>query len=287
MMYYLLLLLLYPVSLLPLWVLYRLSDLAFVIIYYGMGYRRAIVLDNLRHAFPEKSEKELNEISQKTYRHFCDQWIETLKLLSISPKALNRRVEANWEVFHRLYREGKNSYSLLGHTYNWEWANVACGWKVSQQVAAIYLPLSSTPFDRLMLRLRSRSGSLLISMKSLKRGLAQLSKDRPYTVAQIADQNPSVTEVATWLPFMNRETPFFRGAEQLARRSRAAVLFCSIKRKKRGYYQIHLHCICEDASQEEQGSVLERYVQLLEQQIREQPENWMWTHRRWKHARKQ
>ncbi|HTN44980.1 MAG TPA: lysophospholipid acyltransferase family protein [Flavipsychrobacter sp.] len=283
-MYFLLLCILYPVSLLPLRLLYGLSELAFFLIYHVTGYRKEIVRDNLKHAFPEKSDPELFKIRKAFYRNFCDQWIETLKLLSISREELHRRMPANWEVFEELYKEKKNAYVLLGHTFNWEWANLICAWNVQQQFAGVYLPLTSKPFDRFMLRLRSRSGAWLISMKALKRGLVQL-KGKQYILAQIADQNPSVTEVATWLPFMHREAPFFRGAEQMARRANAAVVFAGIIKVKRGYYQINLHRFCDDASAAEEGSVLKNYVSFMEQQIRMQPENWMWTHRRWKYTK--
>jgi len=284
-MYYLLIILLYPLSLLPLWVLYRVSDFAFFILYHITAYRKKIVLDNLKYAFPEKSAEELYTIRKKNYRNFCDQWIETLKLLSISEKKLNKRIQANWNVFHELYAEDKNTYALLGHTFNWEWANVSCAWNVPQAFAGVYLPLSSKPFDRLILHLRSRSGAILISMKALKRGLLQL-KNQQYILAQIADQNPSVTEVAVWLPFMNREAPFFKGTEQMARRAKAAVVFAGIQKVKRGHYKINLQRICDDASLEPEGSILRLYVAFMETQLRTQPENWMWTHRRWKYARK-
>lgn len=284
-MYYILICLLYPLSLLPLWVLYRFSDIVFFLLYHVAGYRKAIVWENLKHAFPEKTEQELHRIRKQNYKNFCDQWIETLKLLSISQKELNKRISANWDVFDELFKEGKNTYALLGHTFNWEWANVACAWNVRQQFAGVYLPLTNKPFDRLMLRLRSRSGALLVSMKALKRGLLQL-KDKQYILAQVADQNPSVTEVAEWLPFMNREAPFFKGTEQMARRAKAAVVLAGIKKTKSGYYQIHLQRICDDASQTEPGTILKTYVRFMEEQLKTQPENWMWTHRRWKYTRK-
>lgn len=285
-MYYLLLAILYPLSLLPLPVLYLLSDATYFLLYPIAGYRKSVVRDNLVHAFPGKSAAEINRIMRRFYRSFCDQWIETVKLLSISQKELNRRVTGNWDVFRELDAEGRNTYALLGHTFNWEWANVACQYNSPQQFAGVYLPLTSKPFDRLMLRIRSRSGSWLISMKAKKSAFQRLNTVR-YIVGLMADQNPSVTEVATWLPFMHREAPFFRGAEAMARRAKAAVVFAGIKKTRRGYYEIQLQRFCTDASQTEQGEVLKAYVRFVEQQLQEQPENWLWSHRRWKHVRRQ
>lgn len=283
-MYYLLLALLYPVSLLPLPVLYVLSDAVYGLLYYIAGYRKKVVSDNLKNAFPEKTEEELFKIRKQFYKNFCDQWMETLKLLSISEKELNRRFTGNWEVFQKLGEEGKNTYAILGHTFNWEWANVACQYHTPQQYACIYLPLTNSAFDRLMLRIRSRSGAWMVSMKALKSGLSRLRATQ-HILALAADQNPSEPELAAWIPFMNREAPFFRGPEQMARRARAAVVFAGIRKIKRGYYRINLFRYCSDASQTEAGDILNAYVRFVEKQLHEQPANWLWTHKRWKHKK--
>jgi Kdo2-lipid IVA lauroyltransferase/acyltransferase len=283
--FYLILFLLYPISLLPLPVLYVLSDGVFVLLYHLIGYRKELVYDNLKHAFPEKSDKELKTIRKKFYRNFCDQWFETLKLLSISQQELSRRFSGNWEVFQQLAAEGKNTYALLGHTFNWEWANVACQYHTPQQYACIYLPLSNTAFDRMMLRIRSRSGAWMVSMKALKSGLARL-RDTQHILALAADQNPSEPELAEWITFMNRKAPFFRGPEHMARRAKAAVVFAGITKLRRGYYRIHLLRYCDDASQTQAGDVLHDYVQFVEQQLHAQPDNWLWTHKRWKHRKR-
>jgi len=285
-MYYLLLAILYPLSLIPLRVLYLLSDFAFVVLYYITGYRKGVVMDNLSHAFPEKSPEELTRIMRRFYRSFCDQWIETIKLLSISRRALNKRVTGNWDVFEQLNAEGKNAYALLGHTYNWEWANVACQYNSPQQFAGFYQPVSNKAFDKLMMKMRNRGGGWLISMKAIKEKFQSLQSIR-HIIAMIADQNPGAPDVAMWLPFMHRQAPFFRGPEQMARRAKGAVVFAGIKKVKRGYYQVTLHKVWEDASVTIAGEITKAYVAFMEQQLREQPENWLWSHRRWKHVRRE
>ncbi|XZF16096.1 lysophospholipid acyltransferase family protein [Chitinophagaceae bacterium MMS25-I14] len=284
-MYYLLFLILYPFSLLPLRVLYLLSDGMYGLLYYVIGYRKKIVRDNLEHAFPEKRPAELNEIMKRFYHSFCDQWVETLKLLSVSKAELDRRITGNWDVFEQLHNEGKNTYALLGHTFNWEWANVACQYHSRQQFAGVYLPLENKVFDRLMRYIRMRSGSALISMKAFKSGFQDIQRQQ-HIIGMIADQNPSVTEVALWLPFMHREAPFFRGPEQMARRARGAVVFAGIHKEKRGHYRIKLELVCHDASETMAEDITRQYVAFMERQLREQPENWLWSHRRWKHTRK-
>ena len=282
-MYYLLLFILYPLSLLPLWVLYLLSDFTFVLLYHVTGYRKGVVMDNLKHAFPEKTEQELREIMRRFYRSFCDQWIETLKLLSISPKNLNKRITGNWEVFHDLDKEGKNAYALLGHTFNWEWASAAVQLNAPQKFAGFYQPVSNKAFDKLMLRLRG-FGGWFISMKAIKEGFQKLQGTR-HIVGMIADQNPGAPDVAMWLPFMHREAPFFKGPEQMSRRAKGAVVFAAIKKVKRGHYQITLEKKWDDASVTSAGEITQAYVRFMEQQLNNQPENWLWSHRRWKHKR--
>ncbi len=281
-MYYLLLIFLYPLALLPLRVLYVLSDIIYVLLYRVAGYRKQVVLSNLRHAFPEKDDQEIRRIMRLFYHNFCDQWMETLKLLTISPKELNKRITGNWEVFHELDRENRNTYILLGHTFNWEWGNVALQYNNSQQFAGVYQPVANKGFDRLMFRLRSRGGGWMISMKA-KKGFQRLEGVR-YLVGLIADQNPSNIKGSIWLPFMHRQAPFFKGPEQLATRAKAAVTFVGIKKLKRGYYNITISLFTKDASQLASGVVMKAYVAFMEQQLREQPENWLWSHKRWKHT---
>lgn len=278
-----LLIILYPIALLPLRVLYLLSDLAFVLLYHITGYRKKVVWDNLKHAFPEKSEQELKIIQKKFYRSFCDQWIETLKLLTISERELNKRLTANWELLHELHAEGRNTYIMLGHTFNWEWGNVAMQFNNEQQFAGVYLPLNNTAFDRLIMRIRTRGGGWMISMKA-KKGMQRL-EGTSHIVGLIADQNPSNLNAVIWLPFMNREVPFFKGTEQMARRAKGAVVFLGIRKLRRGYYHMQMQLYTCDASQTEAGDITKAYAQFMEQQLRAQPDNWMWTHRRWKYKK--
>jgi Kdo2-lipid IVA lauroyltransferase/acyltransferase len=283
-MYYLLLAVLYPISLLPLRVLYILSDILFVIVYHLLGYRKELVTDNLCHAFPEKKENELQRIRKQFYRNFCDQWIETVKLISISKAELNKCMSANWNVLQQPDAEGKNVYVMPGHTFNWEWFNVASQWNMQQQCFGVYMPLSSKPADRLMQYIRTRSGSRLISMMGKKSGFQQLQGQR-YAVGLVADQNPATVKASLWLPFLNREAPFFRGPEQLASRAKAAVVFVGITKVKRGYYEAKLVQATDNAAEMRKGELMRQYALFMEQQIRQQPENWLWTHRRWKYKK--
>jgi len=283
-MYYLLLALFYPISLLPLWLLYGLSDFAYLIIYKGMAYRKEVVHSNLRHAFPEKSPEEIETIMQRFFRSFCDQWIETVKLLTMSQASLKTRMQGNWDILHAVAASGKNAYLLTGHTFNWEWANAAVAIHAPQTYACVYLPPSSAAFDQLMLRLRTRFGAVMISMKGLMRGFKRLQGEQ-HILGLAADQNPAVVEVADWISFMHRDAPFFRGPEQMPRRAKAAVVLIGIRKERRGYYSATLERLTDDASHMEKGAILKGYVDFLERQLEAQPENWLWSHRRWKHVR--
>ncbi|MEO6832346.1 MAG: lysophospholipid acyltransferase family protein [Chitinophagaceae bacterium] len=284
-MYYLLLLIFYPLSLLPFWVLYRISDLGFVVIYHLIGYRKEIIRSNLSHAFPEKSEAEILRIQRLFYKGFCDQWVETIKLLSIRPKALAARMRGNWDLCNQLTENGKSLYLLSAHNFNWEWLNAAAAYHAPVYFTGVYLPVDSKGFDRLMYFARSRTGTNLISMKGLLSGMKAM-RGKQYVIGLLADQNPSQPDVAAWLPFMHREAPFFRGPEQMARRAKAAVAFVGMEKIKRGHYRIKLETLTEDASQMPEGAVVAAYVAFVERQLAAQPENYLWSHRRWKHTRK-
>jgi len=278
----LLLAVLYPLSWLPMPVLYGLSGLVRAVLFSTVGYRRTVVAENLAHAFPEKSERERARIQRGFERNFCDQWVETLKALSVSKSSLQKRVSGNWEVFEQLHREGRNAYALLGHFFNWEWASLACQWRAPQQFAGVYLPLSSPAFDRVMQRIRTRGGGWLISMKALRAGMQRL-RGVPHIIGLIADQNPSQPSTALWLPFMHREAPFFTGPETMARRGGGALVFAAVRRAGRGRYQIVLEKAWDDARGAALEEITQAYVSFLEKELRAQPDNWLWSHRRWKH----
>jgi len=281
-MYYLLLILLYPLAAIPLRVLYLLSDVLYFFLYTVSRYRKDIVLDNLRHAFPEKSQEEINTICKAFYKSFCDQWVEMLKLLTISERELNKRFTGNWEVLEQLRIEGKNAYVFLGHTFNWEWANVASQFNIKQQMAGVYLPLENSAFDSFVLKLRKRANGIMVSMKAKKEAFAELNKVQ-HVLGLIADQNPSNLNNVLWVNFMGREAPFFIGSAYMAKKGKVAVVLSSIKKIKRGYYHLEMERLCNDATEMDAEAIVKAYVAHLEKQITAQPENWMWTHRRWKH----
>jgi KDO2-lipid IV(A) lauroyltransferase len=280
-MYYLLLLILYPLSLLPLGILYLLSDVTFFLLFFVFGYRKKVVWANLTHAFPEKEAAELKMIMRRFYHSFCDQWIETLKLLSMPMSALNKRVKGNWSVFEETCAAHQRVYALLGHQFNWEWGSVATQLNFNTQFAGIFLPQNSEAFNRLMLRIRRRSGAMLIPANDMRPSFVQLLR-QDHMIGFMADQTPGSMKIADWYSFMNRPAPFFKGPEKQARRAGAAIVFVSLRKVKRGYYALLAQKICDNAAETPEGFITREYVSFLEKELHAQPENWMWTHRRWK-----
>jgi KDO2-lipid IV(A) lauroyltransferase len=284
---YLLYPLLYGLSLLPLGVLYRFSELLYGVIYHLLGYRRKVVADNLRRSFPDKSEAERRRIERAFYRHFCDLLVECLKLLTMSPSALRRRVrfpEADRQEFLRFAREGRSIVAPMAHLGNWEWAGVRFGLEPEMPpLYAIYHPLSNRAFDRLVQRMRTRLGNRLYRMKRAFHEM-YAHRDALTVTAFIADQTPRPRS-AYWTEFLHQDTPFFEGTERIARKLGQPVVYVAIEKEGRGRYRIRAEALEPQPANSPPGRITEAYVRRLEADIRQEPRYWLWSHRRWKHRR--
>jgi len=270
---------------LPWWALYVVSDLLFFIIYNMVWYRRKLVWNNIRAAFPEKSAEEVNDISIAFYRNFCDQIVETVKLLHASQEEICNRFEVDTLVYDRLHAEGRHVLQATAHQFNWEWGNWVLNRHTGFTVRIIYMMVGSKAVERIINEFRLRHGSVLIPANDLSALLEDA--DGPTLSVFLADQNPSSLKRAQWELFMGREAPFHRGLEILARRKGHAVIFDEMVKVKRGHYRSISHLAFEDGSTTSEGEITRAYVQFLEESIRRQPENWLWTHNRWKHQRRQ
>jgi Kdo2-lipid IVA lauroyltransferase/acyltransferase len=277
--------LLYLFSLQPFFILYGYSNVLYFFVYNVFGYRKQLVLDQLRIAFPEKSEAELVKTSKQFFKNLCDSIVETIKLMSISRAELNKRMTANWDEINQWHAQGRIVQGHLSHLFNWEWGIVICNWNTPYQFAGTYNPLSSKIMDKIMLETRSRSGTICINMNEFPKHMASMQANKNLLWGFIADQNPSEPRRGYWTQFMNRDTVFNKGAEMVARRYDNVVIFGCIKKVKRGYYNIELETIFEHGGQTADGEITEAYAQYLEQKIRQQADNWVWSHRRWKHKR--
>lgn len=280
-MYYLVFALLYLLSLLPLRALYLLSDLAYVIVYYGLKYRKKVVLHNLSIAFPQKSEAEKLRIAKKFYRNFCDNFIETTKFLSAGPRFFEKRLSGRFEAIENLYATGRPAQVHLGHNFNWELANLGVPSRISFTTLSVFLPLKNKLFDRLFRYIRQRQGSHLIASTDFISDFAPF-RNTQYLIALLADQNPAHPDNAYWIPFFGRPTPFLRGPEKAARRNDLPVVFCHFTKKKRGYYEGHTELAALHVRDLPPGTLTKNYVAFLERIMTAHPEMWLWSHRRWK-----
>jgi len=285
--YYITLPFLYLISLLPFWFMYGVSDFFFVVMYYVLGYRKKVVMANLRNSFPEKSDKEIKEITIAFYRYLCDLFLETFKTLTISKKRMLKHCKMNEDaqkLFDSYYAQQKSVIVVMGHFGNWEWAgNVFDNSK--HQLYVLYHQLSNPYFNKLIIKMRTRFGTKLIEMKSTLRDMVSTRKEINAT-AFIADQTP-FPENAYWTNFLNQDTPVFTGTEKIAQKFNYPVLYVSLKRWKRGHYEIFAETLFENPKETAEGEISEAHTRRLEKDIMQQPEIWLWSHRRWKHKRNQ
>ena len=282
--YYLSLPFIYLISVLPFWLLYGFSDFLFFIFFRLVGYRKKVVFMNLKNSFPEKSEAELQQIQIKFYRYFFDLVLETVKSLSISAKQLKKRVLfEDSSIFAGHFNNGQSIIIVMGHYGNWELGGARFALEPLHKLYVVYHPLHNKYFDQLMYQMRTRLGNGLYSMKGTLRGMIENKKHITAT-AFIADQTPS-PKGAYWTNFLHQDTPVFPGTGKIANKFNYPVVYASVKRIKRGYYRIQLTELCSRSKEVEPEEILERFTKKLEQDIKEMPEIWLWTHRRWKHKR--
>lgn len=275
------------ISYLPLWMLYRLSDCLFFIIYYLFRYRKNVTRNNLKNAFPEKTQKEIIQIEKKYYRHLSDIIIESIKSFSISPEELKKRMKLiNPELLDNLFNRGIPLIAVTGHFHNWEWAAMSLPFHSRYHPQGIYKAIKNKIFNNLMFNSRSRFGIELIETSKLSEKIKE-SQDDKTIIGFIADQRPSNPGKALWINFLNQETAVAFGTEKYARQHEKGVVFGDIKSIKRGFYTIEYVLITDNPKELPEGYITLKHSRLLENKIRLQPEYWLWSHKRWKHRRPQ
>lgn len=285
-MYYLFFGFLYLISLLPFWVLYRISDFFYFIIYYVIGYRKDVVAKNLFRAFPEKSAKERRRIAKRFYRNFTDNWIEAIKLLSVSEKALDKRVTCDYSVLLEFYRQGRSCQVHLGHLFNWEMGNANVAQKTPYKNLTVYTPISSKIVDRLFKYLRGRFGTGLLAANNMSKDMLPY-RNTQYCIALVADQSSTKPLKCYWLNFFGAPTGFMQGPEKGGRYSNIPMAYVELSKPRRGHYHIQSYILSENPSATKEGELTEKYVRLLEASIRKHPDLYLWTHKRWKHPYKE
>jgi len=272
-------------SLAPFWLLYFLADIFFFLSYYIIGYRKNTVLTNLKNAFPEKSEEEIQRISKAFYHHLADLFFETIKAFQASEKTLNKRFHyKNPELMDELYAQGKSVAMLSGHYANWEWT-IAMPKVLKHNVNGIYRSIQNKEFDQYIRKVRSRFGGLLIPAITSWRTMLELNRSGQITATYYLTDQTALVDTKYWMMFLNQETPVFPGPEIVASRLKQAVVFMDIQKVKRGYYEVEFIKLFDDASTTKEFEVTKAHTKFLEDIIRKRPELWLWSHRRWKHKR--
>lgn len=289
-LYYPLLAIWYLLSLLPLRVHYVISDGMYLMLYRLLGYRRKVVRVNLRNAFPEKSEEELQRIEREFYHFFCDYLAESVKLMTISRENLRRRmVFKGTDIVDEVIEDGQSCAVFLGHLCNWEWVTSLPLWVTPKaQCGQIYHPIENHTFDRLFLRLRQRLGAVCIPMKdTLREIISYRRKNQPVVIGYIADQKPHWVNIHHWLYFLHHDTPVLTGTERIVKKVNHAVFFLDVRRVRRGYYEATFKLITREPQKMPDYEITDAYFRLLEDSIRRAPEFWLWSHDRWKRTREE
>ncbi|MCQ2227584.1 MAG: lysophospholipid acyltransferase family protein [Bacteroidales bacterium] len=282
--------LLWLISLLPLWVLYLLSDLMYVFAH--RFYRRDVVRTNLKNSFPDKTDEEIAEIEKKFYRVFCDYFAEDIKSFSISKKEMMRRVKFDEEGINWIksqYDGGKDFvFVTMGHYCNWEWMASFTYWMPFAYGTQLYSPLQNQTMDQVFLKLRQRYGGECISKEIAARRILKLrAEGKKVLVAFIADQLPQWKGIHHFVEFLHQDTAVFTGAEQLGKKLNASMVYASFTRNRRGYYQAKFIPLTDAPKSLPDYEITDKFMSLLEKDIVTTPHLWLWSHKRWRRTREQ
>jgi KDO2-lipid IV(A) lauroyltransferase len=274
------------ITLLPLPVLYIFSDLLYLLLYYIVRYRRKVVATNLRNSFPEKTDEELKTIEKKFYKHLSDLLIETFKLTHMSQKEQNRRFTyQNLEVIDKLREDKRDIIAVLGHYNNWEWPTLL-PFYLKYKTVIIFKPLQNKYFNGFINNQRSKYGIVLTPTSLVIREILKYKKEHINTVSVfISDQIPAKGDIRFWTTFLNQDTAVFTGVGKIAAKYDMAVVYFHIQKVKRGYYNLNIELLHEHTAGLSENQITETHVKKLEEIIREKPEFWIWSHRRWKHKK--
>ena len=277
---------LWSISKFPFRLLYLLSDIFYIFTYYVIGYRKKTVRENLALTLPHLSTKERLIIEKKSFQNMCDVFLEMIKTLTISKREMERRYQfKNIEVYHDLEKKGKSIALLCAHYASYEWA-VSLNSKISFEGYAVYKKINNRYFDKLVRDIRSKFKATLITTKETIPVMGNNFRNKkPSLYGLISDQSPRFGSFFHWNKFMGIEVPIHTGGEMLAKKYDMNVIFLRTKKNGRGYYEAEFEVLSENAKEEPNYAITDRFLKLVEQQIYEQPEYYLWTHKRWKHRK--
>lgn len=270
-------------AILPRPLLYLLSDILFIFIFYVFGYRRRTTDRNLRNAFPDYSTSQRRVLTRRFYHHLSDVMVENMVLRYYSRRRIERMFSfENPDLVDAYCSEGRHIILALSHYNNWEWASPLT-YTFDNTLLAVYKPLKNIYFDRAYIRARTRFGGEAVPMKSIGRKLFKYDANQhPTLIGMVADQRPIWRHSRYWTNFLNQKTAIFTGTERLAKKFNAVVIFMKVRKIKRGKYRASFELITDTPALTNTYEITEKYAVLLESLILEDPAYWLWSHKRWK-----
>ncbi len=265
----------------PFWLVYILSDIVRFFLFDLFGYRKKVIYKNLSLSFPEKDKKEINKIARNFYKNFTDILLESIKGFTMTKQEiLKRHKVVNAQVLDKYFDAGESVISVAGHYSNWEWG-IGIGLQTKHQANTIYKPLANKYFDEYVKRNRGRFGMKLISIQQTGKAFVQTKE--PMSVLLVADQSPKTFSNAIWIDFFGQDTPCIHGPEAYSKKMNLPVVFYNFQRAKRGFYTMEIIDVTNKPDELENGELTKKYMNLLENIIRENPGDWLWSHKRWKY----
>lgn len=275
------------ISILPFRLLYILSDILYLLLYYVVGYRKKVVLNNLKLAFPNKTEKELLTIRKKFYHHFVDVFMEMIKTFTISKKGIDKHYTyKNIELIKELKKDGKSVILISAHYANWEWI-IGMNAFINYNAIAVFTKVSNKYFNNKIKKTREKFGVTLAQSSKVIPIMIQNYRDNIQSIyGMLSDQSPQLRGKIYWSKFLGVKVPIHTGGETLAKKYDMNIVFLDTRKIKRGYYETTLSIITDDAKKHKDFELTEMYLRKVEKQITEQPEFYFWTHKRFKHKDK-
>ncbi len=277
---------LYLFSLLPLRILYIFSWFIYLALNYLIGYRRKVIYQNLQNSFPEKSEKEIKSIQKKFYKNFADSLVETLKCFSFSKEDLDKRhTYSNIELLDEIKSENKDTIFMAGHIFNWEWLVAVGPHLPMKHNYAVYHKVKNDFWNEQINKIRSKFGTIPLDMKKTAREMMASAGDGERAYLLVADQSPKQVAVHYDLEFLNQTTPVFVGFDKIAIKKNMAVVYLNMVKTKQGHYHTTFERILPDGEKFEAMEIVHKFFGKLEKTINENPDNWLWSHKRWKYKK--
>ena len=267
----------------PFWLLYLISDFLRFLFFYIIPYRKKVVFSNLKKAFPNKNDKEIKYLAKEFYKNLSDILLESLKGLSLSKDGFLKRFRiVNPELLDNYYEQNLSVINLAGHYANWEWGIQAVNMQVKHQVVSIYKKLSNKHLETYIKEKRERFGMMLIPMEETKSIFA--NQEKPVSVILAADQNPGDVNKAIWVDFLGIKTAFIHGPEAYANKLGLPVVYFNVQRVKRGFYTLEIIPVTDNPRKLKKGELTKVYAGILEEIIKNKAQDWLWSHKRWKHS---